>query len=198
MAWRNRKIQRDPLLNLRWTILPPQFYETLLDSTPKNVVKYANGKLHPCPSFFEVDYVFFLLPLENNEWLLARLELSLQELVYYPCENVCVGNKYINVIHPRLTKVKVYLGALLMHLRYWQKTGKPEKCISAELNDNYVVSNTLIAGNEAVYLCMLMEHLVTDKPINITRDICKTFLSYRQFIVEKLYFWRCLPRPNVV
>ncbi|MFS7900879.1 hypothetical protein Hanom_Chr00s147759g01821001 [Helianthus anomalus] len=199
MAWRKRNLQTDPTLNLRWTILPPQFYDTLLQSVPKSVVGYGNGKENPFPSFVDVDFVFFPLSIDNNEWMLVRLELASQELVLYPFENFCGrGDKFRAVIIPRLTKLKVYLTGLLVHLKYWKKTGKPECCITHELNDNYVISNRSIVGNEAVYLCMLMEHLVTDKPINITGDVKQICLSYRRFMADKLYFWRCLPRPNVV
>ncbi|MFS7971755.1 putative papain-like cysteine peptidase superfamily [Helianthus anomalus] len=198
MAWRSRKLQTETMLNLRWTILPPQFYENLLDSVTKNVAMYGNGKLNPFPSFIEVDYVFFPLPLENREWVLLRLELVTQELVIYACEDICVGEKYRNVIHPRLTKIAVYFGALLVHLRYWKKTGKPEKCMTFELNEEYMVSNSSLSGNEGVYLCMLMEHLVADKPIIRSGQTIQNFLAYRRFMADKLYFWRCLPRPNLV
>ena len=102
MAWRRRNLQSDPTLNLRWTILPPQFSDTLLQSVPKSVVGYGNGKENPFPSFFDVDFVFFPLPIDNNEWMLVRLELASQELVLYPFENFYGrGDKFRAVVIPR-------------------------------------------------------------------------------------------------
>ncbi|KAJ0535934.1 hypothetical protein HanRHA438_Chr09g0416551 [Helianthus annuus] len=119
MNWRSRKLQKDLLLNLRWTILPPKFYECLLESVPKNVATYCNGKLSPFPSFFNIDYVFFPIPLENKEWLMLRLELATQHLVMFPGQDICAGEKYRQVVIPRLTKICVYLGAVLVNMRYW-------------------------------------------------------------------------------
>lgn len=181
---------------MRWTILPPEFYNSLLESVPKNLANYCNGKFKPFPSFFDVDFVFFPVQLENREWLLVRLELVTQELVMYACEDLRIRDKYRTIVHPKLTKIQVYLGALLVNIRFWKKTGNPEKCITFNLNEDYVAPHNSLSGNEAVYLCMLMEHLVTDKPITTNGDLKQTCSSYRRFMAEKMYFWRCLPRPN--
>lgn len=192
MNWRNRKLKKNTLINNRWSILPPQFYESLLESVPNKVANYCNGKLKPFPSFLEVDYVFLPIPLDNAEWLIVRLELKTQELVLYSYEDLCVGDKYRKFIHPKLVKIQIYLSATLVNMQYWNKMGYPEKCMTFNLNEDYVVPQKSLTGNEAVYICMLMEHLVTDKPINITGDLKEICTKYRHKMAEQMYFWRCL------
>ncbi|KAL8192162.1 hypothetical protein R6Q57_028024 [Mikania cordata] len=54
MQWRRRQQQNEAFM--RWSILPPRFFDYLVDGNTKNTVNFANGKSIPYPSFFDVDY----------------------------------------------------------------------------------------------------------------------------------------------
>ncbi|KAL8214206.1 hypothetical protein R6Q57_003655 [Mikania cordata] len=75
MQWRHRQQQTEGASQMHWSILPPRFFDYLVDSNTKNTVKFANGKLSPYPSFFDVDYVYFPFCVENHEWLLVQVDL---------------------------------------------------------------------------------------------------------------------------
>ncbi|KAJ0780649.1 putative Ulp1 protease family catalytic domain, papain-like cysteine peptidase superfamily [Helianthus annuus] len=178
MNWRRRQLQEDQSLALPWTLLPPQFYTHLLESSAKHVVNYANGKLNPFPFFFEVDFVYFPFCLANNKWLHLRVDLRSQELLMY-CIEPFDGEYYRRAVHPIITKIKVYFTGLLVHIQYWKKSGRTERCMTFEINEDFVRSFRDLVGNEGVYVCMLMEHLVTGKPINPTGDFNEAVASYR-------------------
>ncbi|KAD3068835.1 hypothetical protein E3N88_36715 [Mikania micrantha] len=159
MNWRQRQQQKGAT-NMRWSILPPQFYDYLVDSCTKNTVSFANGKSSPFPSFFDVDYVYFPFCVENNEWLLVQVKLR-------------------NV-----------------NLEMFCKNGFSPKVMSFEVNKDYVQSQADLHGNQGVHACMLMEHLVTGKPLNISNNFRESCIAYRRFMADQMYFWRCLPRPG--
>ncbi|KAD4385416.1 hypothetical protein E3N88_25584 [Mikania micrantha] len=52
MHCRQRQQQKEGARDMRWSILPPQFYDYLVDSCTKNTVSFANAKSSPFPSFF--------------------------------------------------------------------------------------------------------------------------------------------------
>ncbi|KAL8261052.1 hypothetical protein R6Q59_025101 [Mikania micrantha] len=133
----------------------------------QNTVSFANGKSSPFLSFFDVDYVYFSFCVENNEWLLVQVELRNVNLVMY-CSECFSRKNYRRTVHPKLMKISVYFCALLVNIKYFKKTGFPEKMMSFEVNEDYVQSHTDLYGNQGVHACMLMEHLVTRKPLNIT------------------------------
>ncbi|KAL8265673.1 hypothetical protein R6Q59_003017 [Mikania micrantha] len=166
IKWRFREVQKNPCLNLRWTILPPSFVNFLLDSCSKNATNFANGKHTPFPSFFEVDYVYFPYCFKRQDWILLKIDLNTQELVLY--DNKCmIGEEYRSNFHLIMVKIAVYFTALLVNIRYWKVTRHPERSITFGMNDDFVRSPNELYGNEVVYVFMLMEHLVTRKPINL-------------------------------
>jgi hypothetical protein len=197
MHWRRRQVEIQPPDQTRWTMLPPQFYHNLVDGCNKNAVSHANGKLNPFPAFWEVDYVYFPVLLEGQDWMLFRVDLrSLQLLFYYSHD--LTSDDYRRVVRPTLIKINVYFTTLLVNIRYWKKTGKVESLLLYECNEEYIQRYQDLIGNEGVYVCMLMEHLVTGKPVDRLMpnfgQACKT---YRRFMADQFYFWRCLPRPVV-
>lgn len=194
MNWRRRQLQENQSRDMRWTILPPQFYDNLIDSCNKTAVNFANGKLSPFPSILNVDYVFFPLFIGNHEWTLVRIDLRTQEMMMYWLEKID-SSKYRQSLHPMVTKISVYFTGLLVNLQYWKKSGCAERSLILEVNEDYIKSHRDLVGNHGVYLCMLMEHLVTGKPIQSTDDFSSACASYRRFMADNFYFWRCLPRP---
>ncbi|KAL8249650.1 hypothetical protein R6Q59_006518 [Mikania micrantha] len=92
-----------------------------------------------------------------------------------------------------MVKIAVYFTALLVNIRYWKLTRRPERTVSFGMNDDFVRSSNELHGNEAVYVCKVMEHLVTGKPINLELDYKNCCISYRRFMADQMYFWRCLP-----
>ncbi|KAL8237077.1 hypothetical protein R6Q59_018158 [Mikania micrantha] len=194
MNWRQRQLQKGAT-NMRWSILPPQFYDYLVDSCTKNTVSFANGKSSPFPSFFDVDYVYFPFCVENNEWLLVQVELRNVNLVMF-CSECFSSEKYRRAVHPKLMQISVYFCALLVNIKYFKKTGYPPKLMSLEVNEDYVQTHADMYGNQGVHACMLMEHLVTGKPLNISNNFRESCIAYRRFMADQMYFWRCLPRPG--
>ncbi|KAL8243101.1 hypothetical protein R6Q59_009359 [Mikania micrantha] len=136
MNWRQRQLQKGAT-NMRWSILPPQFYDYLVDSCTKNTVSFANGKSSPFPSFFDVDYVYFPFCVENNEWFLFQVELRNVNLVMF-CSECFSNEKYRRAVHPKLMQISVYFCALLVNIKYFKKTGYPPKLMSLEVNEDYV------------------------------------------------------------
>ncbi|KAD4386262.1 hypothetical protein E3N88_26431 [Mikania micrantha] len=194
MNWRQRQQQKGAT-DMRWSILPPQFYDYLVDSCTKNTVSFANGKSSPFPSFFDVDYVYFPFCVENNEWLLVQVELQNVNLVM--CCSECFSNeKYRRAVHLKLMQISVYFCALLVNIKYFKKTGFPPKVMSFEVNEDYVQSHADLYGNQGVHACMLMEHLVTGKPLNISNNFRESCIAYRRFMADQIYFCRCFPRPG--
>ncbi|KAL8223405.1 hypothetical protein R6Q57_018880 [Mikania cordata] len=100
------------------------------------------------------------------------------------------GEEYITHFHPALRKIAVYFTALLVTIRYWKETRRPEASITFGMNDEFINSSNALNDNDGVFVCMLMEHLVTRKPLNLTADFNSYCISYRQFMAEQLYFWR--------
>ncbi|KAD4888164.1 hypothetical protein E3N88_20237 [Mikania micrantha] len=117
--WRCREVQQGRTLNLRWTILPPSFVDSLLDSCNKNAIKFANGKLSPFPSFFDIDYVYFPLCFGSQDWSLIMIDLNSLDLVMYNNKRIS-GDRYRERVHPSLKKTAVYFTALLVNIRYWK------------------------------------------------------------------------------
>lgn len=177
---------------MRWTILPPQFYEYLVDSCNKDAHLYIKGKFQHYPSFFEVDYVFLPLCLDDRDWLLVRIDLRTQEMLMY--FNKDMGSSYRQVLFPILKRIQVYFAALLVNIKYWKKTHYHESVISWEAIDDYVIGHRDLAGNEGVLVCMLLEHLVTGAPLDLTANAKEQFMNYRRYMADQFYFWRCLPR----
>ena len=194
MNWRQREVDKSSRKDMRWTILPPEFYECLVDSCSKSAVGYANGKMNPYPSFTEVDVIFFPLCIEAQDWALIRVDLKSMGLMLYYSHDIS-SDKYRAVVHPKFKKINVYLTYLLVHIRYWKNRAKSESVLSYEVNDAYVQPYHQLIGNEGIYVCMLMEHLVTGKELNIGENFNQTCMTYRRFMADQFYFWRCLPRP---
>ncbi|KAD2132532.1 hypothetical protein E3N88_24791 [Mikania micrantha] len=192
--WRSREVQQGRTLNLRWTILPPSFVDSLLDSCNKNAIKFANGKVSPFPSFLDIDYVYFPLCFGSQDWSLIMIDLNSLDLIMY--NHKCIsGDRYRERIHPILKKIAVYFTALLVNIRYWKVKRRQESNITYGANDDYIRPENETYGNEALYVCMLMEHLVTGKPLDLADGFKKCCTNYRLFMAEQIYFWRCLPRP---
>ncbi|KAL8234265.1 hypothetical protein R6Q59_020365 [Mikania micrantha] len=182
---------------MRWSILQPRFFDYLVDSNTKNTVNFANGKSIPYPSFFDVDYVYFPFCVENQEWLLVQVNLQTMNLVMY-CSEIFSNEKYRRSVHPKLLKISVYFAALLVNIKYFKKTGAPERVLGFEVNKDHVQSYNDLIGNRGVHVCMLMEFLDTGKPMNVTGDFKSWCVAYRRYMADQMYFWRCLPRPGDV
>ncbi|KAL8255376.1 hypothetical protein R6Q59_033597 [Mikania micrantha] len=120
MNWRQRQQQKEEATDMRWSILPSQFYDYLVDSCTTNTVSFANGKSSSFPSFFDVDYVYFPFCVENNEWLLVQVELRNVNLVMY-CSECFSSEKYRRAVHPKLMKISIYFCALLANIKYFKK-----------------------------------------------------------------------------
>ncbi|KAL8205699.1 hypothetical protein R6Q57_009250 [Mikania cordata] len=105
---RQRHQQKEGASDMRWSILPPQFYDYLVDSSTKNTTSFANGESSPLPSFFNVDYVYFPLSDEKHEWLLVQVDLRNVNLVMY-CSECFSSEKYRRAIHPKLMKISSML-----------------------------------------------------------------------------------------
>ncbi|KAL8198190.1 hypothetical protein R6Q57_024171 [Mikania cordata] len=192
--WRCREVQHGRTLNLRWTILPPSFVDNLLDSCNKNTIKFANGKFSPFPSFFDIDYVYFPLCFGSQDWSLIMIDLNSLDLVM--CNNKRIsGDRYRERVHPSLKKIVVYFTALLVNICYWKVKRRQESNITYGANDDYIRPENEIYGNEVLYVCMLMEHLVTGKPLDLTHGFKQCCTNYRLFMADQIYLWRCLPRP---
>ncbi|KAL8262164.1 hypothetical protein R6Q59_026213 [Mikania micrantha] len=192
--WRSREVQQGRTLNLRWTILPPSFVDSLLDSCNKNAIKFANGKVSPFPSFLDIDYVYFPLCFGSQDWSLIMIDLNSLDLIMY--NHKCIsGDRYRERIHPILKKIAVYFTALLVNIRYWKVKRRQESNITYGANDDYIRPENETYGKEALYVCMLMEHLVTGKPLDLADGFKQCCTNYRLFMAEQIYFWRCLPRP---
>ncbi|KAD4178072.1 hypothetical protein E3N88_26663 [Mikania micrantha] len=156
----DEEVQQGRTLNLRWTILPPSFVNSLLDSCNKNAIKFANGKFSPFPSFFDIDYVYFPLCFGSQDWSLIMIDLNSLDLVMYNNKRIS-GDRYRERVHPSLKKIAVYFTTLLVNIRYWKVKRRQESNITYGANDDYIRPENEIYGNEALYVCMLMEHLVT-------------------------------------
>ncbi|KAD4584579.1 hypothetical protein E3N88_22180 [Mikania micrantha] len=80
----------------------------------------------------------------------------------------CNGNLSSNIKFPSdNVRIAIYFTALLVNIRYWKLTRRPERTVSFGMNGDFVRSPNELYGNEAVYVCMMMEHLVTGKPIHL-------------------------------
>ncbi|KAD2804833.1 hypothetical protein E3N88_38210 [Mikania micrantha] len=66
------------------------------------------------------------------------------------------------------------------------------------VNEDHAQSHNELIGNQRVHVCMLMEHLVTGKPLNVTGNSKNWCVAYRRYMADQIYFWCCLPRPGDV
>ncbi|KAL8260808.1 hypothetical protein R6Q59_024857 [Mikania micrantha] len=140
MNWRSRQVEKKGNKNMRWTILPPRFYDFLVNSCNKRAISYANGKLKPFPSFLDVDYVIFPFCIQHHDWSLARIDLRTCDLEIFLCESFD-NEKFRQSILPNLRKISVYFIALLVNICYWKKSGFPEKCLTNGVNEDYIQSH---------------------------------------------------------
>ncbi|KAL8224914.1 hypothetical protein R6Q57_017471 [Mikania cordata] len=76
--------------------------------------------------------------------------------------------------------------ALLVNIRYWKVTRRLERTISFGMNDDFVRSPNELYNNEVVYVCIMMEHLVTGKPINLQLGFKNCCISYRRFMADQM------------
>ncbi|KAL8225143.1 hypothetical protein R6Q57_017700 [Mikania cordata] len=195
MTWRRREMEKNPSNVFRWSILPPQFFDVLVSSITKNALCYGNRKMRPYPSFFDVDYVFIRLCIKNQEWSLVRVDLRNMSMVWYCIESESFGgDTYRSFVLPKLKQMGVYFSALLVNMCFWKKTRQPEGYLIFEVNDDFAQTDVSLAADEGLYVCMLMEHLVTGKPINASGDLKLELKKYRRFMADLMYFWRILPR----
>ncbi|KAL8251430.1 hypothetical protein R6Q59_035123 [Mikania micrantha] len=95
-------------------------------------------------------------------------------------------------------KISVYFCALLVNTKYFKKTRIPEKVLSFEVNEDHAQSHNELIGNQGVHVCMLMEHLVTGKSLNVIGNFKNWCVAYKSYMADQIYFWRCLPRPGDV
>ncbi|KAD5317663.1 hypothetical protein E3N88_17609 [Mikania micrantha] len=136
--------------------------------------------------------VFFKSEKLDKYWSLIMIDLNSLDLVMYNNKRIS-GDRYRERVHPSLKKIVVYFTALLVNIRYWKVKRRQESNITYGANDDYIRPENEIYGNEGLYFCMLMEHLVTGKPLDLTDGFKQCCTNYRLFMADQIYFWRCLP-----
>ncbi|KAL8215355.1 hypothetical protein R6Q57_004804 [Mikania cordata] len=99
-------------------------------------------------------------------------DLRNMSMVWYCIESESFGgDKYRSFVLPKLKQMGVYFSALLVNMCFWKKTRQPEGYLIFEVNDDFAQTDVSLAADEGLYVCMLMEHLVTGKPINASGDL---------------------------
>ncbi|KAL8210249.1 hypothetical protein R6Q57_006981 [Mikania cordata] len=110
-------------------------------------------------------YVNGHLSSTRQNWSLLKVNLKTQELFLFDNKRT-TGEDYRTHFHPALRKIVVYFTALLVTIRYWKETRRPEASLMFGMNDEFINSSNALNDNEGVFVRMLMEHLVTGKPLN--------------------------------
>ena len=74
MRIRQANLLKDLSLELRWTVLPPIFYEEMKDQKSLTALDMA-GRKYPYPPFWEVDYIYLPLWIGHTDWLLVSIDM---------------------------------------------------------------------------------------------------------------------------
>ncbi|KAL8256000.1 hypothetical protein R6Q59_031067 [Mikania micrantha] len=129
--------------------LDKRFWGTLLGYYDNGHLSstFANGKFTPFPSFFDIDFVYFPYCFQRQNWSLLKVDLKTQELFLFDNKRT-TGEEYRTQFHPALRKIAVYFTALLVTIRYWKETRRPEASITFGMNDEFINSLNALNGNE--------------------------------------------------
>ena len=190
MIWRHGQILKNK--PSRWTILKPQFYNYLVQQ-PENKIalQIASEKNRFSPPLWEVDFVYLPLSITSTEWLLIGIDLNTMWLTQY-CFREFTNQEYHELVFPVLSKFQVYFAALLVNIGYWKTSGRQEKIFTIDATDDYRVRyQGSTHYNSGVQACMVMEHLVMGKQLNIPSHFQEMALKYRRSMAEKMYYFRC-------
>ncbi|KAD7479928.1 hypothetical protein E3N88_03064 [Mikania micrantha] len=202
MHFRDARLRTNGPSGLRWTILPPEFRDLLILKESKFAAVYANGTHELYPPWWEVDYIYIPLCIRNvGDWYLVRINLQTMELVqYWP--NKGYIKDYRSLIHfPTMDVLPIKFDWLLDEIQYWRKydgvyIDKRDRHLKVHnANDDYAPKDGGdLGGDTGVLACMLMQHLVQNKNLNVDDDFKNKCMKYRRYMAEQYYNWRFIPR----
>ena len=192
MRLRQSKLLKDPSRKLRWTVLPPQFYEDVCYT--KDCLRAVDmaGKKEPYPPFWEVDYLYIPIWIKQEDWLLFRVDMFNMEITQYWTDKRW-GNEKRRLVEHVMDIFPIFFKHFLDQIHYWRNS---RYCTKKKVSFGYVQDgvpqdNGNIA-NSGVLVCMMMENLVRGKSLIDETDVEESCTNYRRHMANELYRWRCM------
>lgn len=190
MRLRQAKLLKNPGSQLRWTVLPPAFYDEMKDQDSSVALDMA-GRMEPYPPFWEVDYVYLPLSIGVGDWLLVRIDMRNMVITQYWTDDRWRNEMRHEVAH-YMEMVTLFFGWFLERIRYWLRSNRVDKTpISVGLVQLDVPQDNGKVDNAGVLVCMMMEKLVKKKSLLLEMDVEDACVNYRRHMADELYKWRC-------
>lgn len=190
MRLRQAKLLRDPTSQLRWTVLPPAFYDEMKDSNSSVALDMA-GRMEPYPPFWEVDRVYLPLSIGVGDWLLILIDLRNMVITQYWTDKRWRNERRREVSH-YMEMIRLFFEWFLKRIRYWLKSNRVDKTpISVGLVELDVPQDKGKVDNAGVLVCMMMERLVRKKSLSLEIDVEDACVNYRRHMADELYKCRC-------
>ncbi|XP_035833246.1 uncharacterized protein LOC110877253 [Helianthus annuus] len=121
MRLRQSKLLKDPSRKLRWTVLPPQFYEDVCYT--KDCLRAVDmaGKKEPYPLFWEVDYLYIPIWIKQEDWLLFRVDIFNMEITQYWTDKRW-GNEKRRLVEHVMDIFPIFFKHFLDQIHYWRNS----------------------------------------------------------------------------
>lgn len=204
-AWCNRIMHfrlRDQTTSLRctnrrWTILPPSFYNSVLEQDHHSFT-YADGSRIMYPSLWEVDTVYLPVSVDDKHWCILCIDMQLLKVtVYYAnvcnvdnCDDtLCIHRKIYQILTEFESAFIWFLGAI----KYWEysSTGHLHTLeYPLEYSGDIVwpYTSQRIGRNSGVIICMLLKDLALDNEMTWDeRSLHDACMKYRRYMADEIY-----------
>lgn len=191
MRVRQSRLLKYPSEEQRWTVLPPDFYVHMMDANSIAAREMA-GQKEPYPRFWEVDYVYLPLWIQQSDWLLVRIDMRTMVITQYWTDTRWRNEKRRYVAFA-MEMITLWFTWFLDAIHYWTMSSHHIKYKMSvglvEVNVPQDKGNVSMAG---VLVCMMMENLVRNKSLLIEDDVEDACVRYRHHMANQLYRWRCI------
>lgn len=194
MRIRQAKLLSNPGKKIRWSVLPPNFYEKIRLPDERSMAPQLAGLAEPYPYFWDVDFLYIPLWIRQRDWLLVRVDLRRMEITQYWTDNRW-RNEMRHAVRDYMAVFQIFFKSLLDRMHYWRNvTETPlSREISVGLVELDVPQDKGNVANAGVVVSMTMENLVRNKPLMVEGDVGEACVNYRRHMADELYRWRCVP-----
>lgn len=167
--------------------MPTKFDSLLLPPQGSDAVKYADGSNAPYPAWADVDVVFIPLCVNQNNWLLVKMNLLTAETSLFSSIRRSMKSEEIKAILKRWSQV---MGAYMESFSYLERSGRIDTPAPTIKYVKDVPQGR--AEDSGVFICMFIHKLVQGKTINLDEgvDCNQAAMDYRRLMARDFYSYR--------
>ena len=167
--------------------MPMKFDSLLFPPQGSDAVKYADRNYAPYPAWADIDVVFIPLCVNENNWLLVKMDLLTAETSLFSSSRRSVKSEYIKAILKRWSQV---LDPYKASFSYLERSGRID--IPAPTIKFVKEVPQGRAEDSGVFICMFIHKLVQGKTINLDDgvDSNQAAMDYRRLMARDFYSYR--------